>query len=163
MKPPEEVLVSPTLAAQYSTACGSDPQEIAAGMGTAFGALQQYAGQHQLQFSAPPRAIYTSYSESGTEFTVAMPIAAPPVGGIGASEITVGEIPGGKALRFVHEGPDPKLAETYGQITEWMKAEGLIKEDADWAKYMPMWEEYMNDPRSTPEDELITNIYLPVR
>jgi effector-binding domain-containing protein len=162
MKPPEEVNIEPTLALQYSTACGMDPQEIAATMGTAFSALHEFAGDNSLEFNAPPRAIYTGYDETGTEFTVAMPITAAPAGDADAGEISVGEIPGGKALRFVHVGPYPKLQETYGQITEWMKAEGMIKSEADWAKYMPMWEEYMNDPRSTPEEELITNIYVPM-
>jgi AraC family transcriptional regulator len=39
---------------------------------------------------------------------------------------------------------------------QWMKSE------ADWARYMPMWEEYLNDPDSTPAAELVTYIYLPV-
>jgi effector-binding domain-containing protein len=38
----------------------------------------------------------------------------------------------------------------------------MLESEADWAKYMPMWEEYMNDPESTPAEELITNIYVPV-
>ncbi len=42
------------------------------------------------------------------------------------------------------------------------KAKGLMQCEADWARYMPMWEEYLNDPQTTPEAELMTYIYLPV-
>ena len=53
------------------------------------------------------------------------------------------------------------LAATYGQITEFLKAKGLMQSEADWARYMPMWEEYLNDPQTTPGAELMTYIYLP--
>ncbi len=43
-----------------------------------------------------------------------------------------------------------------------MKGEGLLTSEADWAKFMPMWEEYMNDPRSTPETDLLTYVYVPI-
>ena len=42
------------------------------------------------------------------------------------------------------------------------KAKGPLQCEADWARYMPMWEEYLNDPQTTPEAELLTYIYLPV-
>ncbi len=160
---PEQVTTPPVLAAQYSTGCGTDPKEISATMGKAFEAIHHFTQSRQLQFAGPPRAIYTGYGAEGTEFTVAVPIAAAPASDTGESEVTVGEIPGAQALRFIHKGPYPKLMETYQQITEWMKDQGMLKSDADWAKYMPMWEEYMNDPDSTPEEELITHIYVPVR
>jgi len=37
-----------------------------------------------------------------------------------------------------------------------------MQSEADWARYTPMWEEYRNDPETTPEAELLTYIYLPV-
>ena len=159
---PQQVEVQPTLALQIASQSGSDPQEISQAMQQAFGELQQISQAHAVQFAGPPRAIYTSYSPEQVEFTVVMPIAAG-VGGLGEGLVTVGEVPGGKALRFVHQGPYPKLMETYGKITEWMKANGMLQTDADWAKYMPMWEEYVNDPESTPADDLLTNIYVPLR
>ena len=43
-----------------------------------------------------------------------------------------------------------------------MRGKGLMESEADWMKYMPMWEEYLNDPATTPEAELVTHIYLPI-
>jgi len=160
---PERVTVKPTLALQYASECGTDPKEIAEAMGQAFGVLQRFARQHGVQFAGPPRSIYTGYGEGGTEFTVAMPIASAPSGEVGEGLVEVGQIQGGTALRFVHKGPYPQLIDTYEKITTWLKDKGMIESDADWAKYMPMWEEYLNDPTSTPETELITQIYLPLR
>jgi effector-binding domain-containing protein len=37
-----------------------------------------------------------------------------------------------------------------------------MNSEADWTRYMPMWEEYLNDPHTTSEAELVTHIYLPV-
>jgi len=160
---PERVKVEPVVALTLDAQCGNDPQEIARAMGQAFGTLGQFARQHRVQFAGPPRAIYTGYGPGGTKFTVVMPISADVLGEIGAGPVTVGDVPGTKALRFTHRGPYVKLMQTYEQITAWMKAEGMLVTDADWAKYMPMWEEYVNDPESTPEEDLITHIYVPLR
>lgn len=47
-----------------------------------------------------------------------------------------------------------------GRITEFLKEKGLLETEVDWAKFMPMWEKYLNDPHTTPEAELLTHIYL---
>jgi len=160
---PERVQVEPVLALKLNAQCGNDPKQIAQAMGEAFGTLGQFAHQHRVQFAGPPRAIYTGYGPEGTSFTVVMPISTEVSRDVGEDPVMVGEVPGGKALRFTHRGPYPKLMQTYEQITAWMKAEGMLVTDADWGKYMPMWEEYVNDPESTPQEDLITHIYVPLR
>lgn len=44
-----------------------------------------------------------------------------------------------------------------------MQAKGLMESEADWVRYMPMWEAYRNDPETTAEAALLTDIYLPVK
>jgi effector-binding domain-containing protein len=156
-----EVEVPPVLAARIAGESPSDPSAIAAAMGEAFGKLMGFVGQQKLAPSGPPRTIYTSYDPKAVQFIVAMPVAAPPAKPIKTGAGSVESIPGGKALRFTHHGPYANLMNTYGQVTEFLKAKGLMKTDADWAKYMPMWEEYLNDPQTTPEAKLVTYIYLP--
>lgn len=159
---PDEVLVDPVFAIQEQRSCRMDPQEIAQAFESAFGDLHRFAGEHHLQLVGPPRAIYTEYSARGTTFTVALPVA-PPTGELpGEGPVTTGTVPGGKTLRFTHNGPYSGLRRTYDAITAWMKDEGLMKFDADWAKYSPVWEEYMNDPRTTAEAELLTYVYVPI-
>ena len=156
-----EIQVPPVLAAQMPGECGPDPVAIADAIGDAFGKLMGLLQQHALIPSGPPRTIYTSYDPQGVKFIVAFPIAAPPTKPVKAGPGSVETFSAGKALRFTHRGPYASLMNTYGQITDFLKANSLMKTDADWAKYMPMWEEYLNDPQTTPEAELLTYIYLP--
>jgi effector-binding domain-containing protein len=156
-----EAQVPDVLAAQIIGESTSDPAAIAPAMGEAFDRLMAFVGQEKLAPSGPPRTIYTSYDPKAVKFIVAIPVAAPPAKPIKTGAGSIESIPGGKAMRFTHRGPYASLANTYGQITEFLKAKGLMKTDADWAKYMPMCEEYLNDPQTTPEAELLTYIYLP--
>jgi effector-binding domain-containing protein len=137
-----------------------DPASIAAAIGSGFATLMPFLSSRTLTPNAPPRVVYTGYGAAGMSFTVAMPVAsapeAPPVG-----SITVGTLPGAKAFRFTHHGAYKNLAQTYNDITAFLTVRGWMHSEADWAKYMPMWEEYLNDPDKTPEADLLTYIYLP--
>ncbi len=157
-----EVQVAPVPAAQMPGESASDPAAIAGAMHATFDKLGAFLQEHALAPAGPPRAIYTSYGPEGIKFILAMPITAPPAASIETGPGFVATLPGGKAMRFTHRGPYAGLMQTYGQITEFLKAKGLMKTEADWARYMPMWEEYQNDPHTTPEPDLLTYIYLPI-
>lgn len=155
-----EVEVPSVLAAQMPGECGPDPAAISSAMRTAFQELMGFVRQCKLSPSGPPRTIYTAYGPQGVKFLVAMPVSSrPTMRTLGPGFVK--PLASMRAMRFTHHGPYAALTKTYGQISEFLKAKGLMKTDADWAKYMPMWEEYLNDPRTTPEAELRTYIYLP--
>jgi len=157
-----EVSVPRVLAAQMPGAVGPDPDAIAGAMRTAFHELMAFVRQLKLSPSGPPRVMYMAHGPQGVRFTVAMPIAAPPATTRMIGPGFIKPIPPAKAMRFTHHGPYSELAKTYALITEFLKAKGLIKTDAEWSKYMPMWEEYLNDPQTTPPEKLLTHIYLPI-
>lgn len=157
-----EVEVPRVLAAQMPGAVGPDPAAIAGGIRGAFEELMAFVRQLKLSLSGPPRVIYMAHGPQGVRFTVAMPIAAPPTATRMIGPGFIKAIPASRAMRFTHRGPYTELVKTYGRITEFLKAKGLMKTDADWAHYMPMWEEYINDPQTTPPADLVTYIYLPV-
>lgn len=154
--------VAPATAVQLDCECGPDPASISAEMARAFGVLGEFIGRNRLKPAAPPRAIYTAWGPGGVKITLAMPIEPPaspvPVG----DAVRIGTLPAQRTLRFAHRGPYRELMATYGRITEYLKAEGMLDSEADWAKYMPMWEEYLNDPETTPESDLLTHIHLPL-
>lgn len=158
---PTEVEVTPVLAVQYASHCACVPDKIKEAMGQAFGILMGAIEQQSLVLSGPPRAVYTSYTPEGMDFFVAFPIAASPANPQAGAPVTISTLPGGKTLRFTHRGPYGELMTTYNRITQYLQAKGLIQSEADWARYMPMWEEYLNDPATTPEAELLTHIFLP--
>lgn len=62
-----------------------------------------------------------------------------------------------KYAKFIHKGAPETCAETYQKIYAfWMFDIGLELKDA------PTLEFYLNDPDTTPSDELLTEIYIPV-
>ncbi|HON91860.1 MAG TPA: GyrI-like domain-containing protein [Sedimentisphaerales bacterium] len=157
-----EIDVPLVLAAQMPGVSGPDPAAIAGAMRTAFDELMGFIKQYKLCPSGAPRTIYTACGPQGIRFVVAMPIAKPP-----SMPRTIGpgflkNLAAARTMRFTHRGPYADLKKTYGLITEFLKDKGLMKTDADWGKYMPMWEEYLNDPHTTPPENLRTYIYLPL-
>jgi AraC family transcriptional regulator len=157
-----ELDVAPALAVLATGKCLADPSSITDAITGAFGTLMGYIGRHHLTPIAPPRTIYTAYSPQNVEFTTAMPIWRPHPMPEPEPPVIIDTLRGGKAYRFAHHGPYKNLMQTYGKITVFLQERGLLHSEADWEKYMPMWEEYMNDPRTTAESELLTYIYLPV-
>jgi effector-binding domain-containing protein len=157
-----EVQVSPALAVQLPCQCAPDPPSIGAAMHAAFDALGSFVARHGLSPNGQPRAIYTAYGAGGVSFIVALPVVSGPPTAVDEPPIRVDTLDAIKAYRFTHHGPYADLAKTYNRITAFMKEKGWMQSEADWMRYMPMWEEYLNDPEKTPAEELATYIYLPV-
>ena len=67
------------------------------------------------------------------------------------------ELPGGRAVQFLHVGSYDDLGEAYARMTAWMGEQGLTPADA-------MWESYLTEP--TPDGDPAVNqtlITWPVR
>ena len=134
----------------------TDPQSIGACMSEAFGTLMGFLGQHGIEVTGAPLSIYHGFSDSEAVFDVALPVTAADADrAAGHDDIKGGATPAGRALKAVHVGPYDQLADTYNRIMPYMEREGLRPAG-------PCWEIYMNDPGSTPPDELVTEIYFPI-
>ncbi len=157
-----EVAVPSALVVQLEGTAGNGPGEMADAMGKAFPALMSLVQRNKLDVKGPPRTIYTRWDDTGTSFAVAMPIDSAPAAVLTDPNAAVVALPEETALRFVHRGSYSMIADTYGRIEQWLRARDAIHTRADWKRYMPMWEEYLNDPATTPESELLTYIYLPL-
>jgi effector-binding domain-containing protein len=98
--------------------------------------------------------IYNSADDVGFEFQAAVPITEsfknPPRG-----DIAVGKTPPGKAFKFVHRGPYSAMDDTYEAITNFLDEKGIDAKDL-------FIEEYVTDPRTTPEEKLVINVLVPV-
>ncbi len=67
-------------------------------------------------------------------------------------------LPGGPHARLTHQGPYRLLSNTYNFFYgEWLPQSG--REPAD----RPPFEVYLNSPEETEEEELLTDIYLPLK
>jgi AraC family transcriptional regulator len=160
----KEVMVPAALVAQTHASSTADSAAISAAVGAAFGKIAAFQAMHGIAAVGPPRVIYTEWSPTGVKFTAAIPIAdVPPPNVRDTPDVGIADIPESQALRFIHHGPYRDVRATYDRIEAWLEARGGIKSPADWAHYSPMWEEYMNDPATTPESDLVTRIYLTLR
>jgi AraC family transcriptional regulator len=65
-------------------------------------------------------------------------------------------VPGGLFAVAEHRGAYDKLVETWGEVMRWVEGTGYRFRDA------PSYEVYLNDPAEVAEEELVTEIYLPV-
>ncbi|MEO8620916.1 MAG: GyrI-like domain-containing protein [bacterium] len=154
-----ELCVPPALVLELETPAGKGPGDISAAMGAAFGTLMRVIHTHNLVIAGAPRAIYESWNVAGSRFRVAFPIVSIPPD-FDQPEAKVVTIPEQQALRFTHHGSYQTFKDTYAAISAWLHKRGGIKTDADWARYGPMWEEYVSDPTTTREQEMLTYIYL---
>jgi AraC family transcriptional regulator len=74
-----------------------------------------------------------------------------------SGEVQIQEIGGGEYATVKQVGPYEKLPETYMYLyDEWSKTSGRTISDR------PAIEFYRNDPETTPTEELITEIYVPL-
>ncbi|MCB9866110.1 MAG: AraC family transcriptional regulator [Phycisphaerales bacterium] len=73
-------------------------------------------------------------------------------------EVGVQDIPGGDYAMAVHRGPYEKLSETYAALCgEWLPRSGREVRTA------PAIEMYLNNPQDTAPEELVTEVYVPLK
>ena len=158
-----EVMVPATLVAECRASSAAESNAIAAAVAAAFQKIQAFLNANGISAAGAPRVVYTEWSAGGVKFSAAIPIAAVPPDVKAGADVSVERTAESSALRFVHHGPYRDVRNTYDRIEAWLRERGGIKTAADWARYSPMWEEYLNDPATTPEPDLITRIYLTLR
>jgi effector-binding domain-containing protein len=108
-----------------------------------------------LKASGAPMTIYTATDDTGFQFQAAVPVAQAPTVPAN-SGITVGKSPAGKALKFVHRGSYDAMDSTYELITNYLDEKQLEPKDV-------FVEQYMKDPITAPEDDLVIEVYVPLK
>jgi effector-binding domain-containing protein len=63
---------------------------------------------------------------------------------------------GGKCAHAVHKGAYSKLNESYTALAKWVEDNGKQIASAPY-------EIYLNEPGKVPEEELVTEIYFPIK
>jgi effector-binding domain-containing protein len=111
--------------------------------------------QREIKPAGRPMMIYSGGDDSGFHFQAAVPIAGslnnPPQGAI-----AVGVSPGGKTLKFVHRGSYDTIDSTYEAITNYLDEKNIDAKEI-------FIEEYVTDPLSTPQNDLLINVYVPIK
>ena len=148
----------PSTTIAYSTGESSrEPADIAAALGAAYGRVAVFVSANGLQIDGQPIAINNYWDDRGYGFDAGLPVSGTPTRGAGpGSAVRMGETYGGRVVRAVHVGPYTGLEDTYHKIEAFMithKLEGNGRS----------WDIYVSDPGNTAEDELVTEVYQPVK
>jgi len=116
-----------------------------------YGALQKQG----LKAAGPPMTIYTATDDTGFEYQAGVPVAEEPKAPLGEG-LAVGKSPEGKAFKFIHRGSYDAMDSTYEAITNFLDEKRLEARDL-------FVEFYLTDPLTTPEDNLLIEVYVPVK
>ncbi|CAB3666181.1 AraC family transcriptional regulator [Achromobacter pestifer] len=93
--------------------------------------------------------------ESQLRSLAGMPVA--PDAALGG-ELERFDIPAGRCAILTYTGPYNEMSKPYQwMFSEWLPASGMVPAD------FPMFEQYVNDPRTTPPAQLQTRICLPLK
>jgi effector-binding domain-containing protein len=98
--------------------------------------------------------VYTSTDDTGFTFIAAIPVSQD-VKNLGKN-MSMGQSPEGKSLKFVHRGSYDNMDNTYEAITNHLDEKKLEAKDL-------FIEEYITDPLKTAEDKLVINVYVPLK
>ena len=116
-----------------------------------YGALQKQG----IKAAGPAMTIYTATDDTGFEFQAGVPVADAPKEPL-PEGLAVGKSPEGRALKFIHRGSYDAMDSTYEAITNHLDEKRLEARDL-------FVEHYVTDPLTTPEDNLVIEVYVPVK
>lgn len=118
-------------------------------------AVEAYVAKAGLKTDGEPMTIFTATDDKGFDYQAAIPLAAPPKdppsGGVQS-----GKSPEGRALKFVHRGSYDSLDDTYEAITNYLDDKRLESRNI-------LIEQYVTDPTSTDEKNLVVEVLVLVK
>ena len=153
----EAVEAAPVTVAYVATQSSKDPKEIAAAIGAAYMKVGAFMKANGLKQAGAVQTINNRWDDAGYGFDAAVPVDHAPAKDVPAdSPAQVKQTYSGKALKVVLKGPYSQMPATYEKLHAFMAARGYEGNGSSW-------DEYVSDPGNTPEAELITNVYQPVK
>ena len=119
-----------------------------------FKALTALLDKQGIKASGNSMIVYTSTDDNGFTYLAQIPVDQEPKNL--AKNMSMGNSPEGKALKFVHRGSYDNMDNTYEAITNHLDEKKLEAKDT-------FIEEYITDPLKTAEDKLVINVYVPLK
>jgi DNA-binding transcriptional MerR regulator len=98
-----------------------DEEQFAEWLGWAFGRLEAFLGESEIEPSGPAGALYTSEKPDESEnLELFVPVKEPPFVPTRERDISVGEVPEATVAVLVHIGDYATLGDTYRQLGAWI-------------------------------------------
>ena len=155
--PVEHINVESMHIAYLPSTAPAQPAAIAEALRLAYFEVLQFIDAHGLSDAGAPLSIARGYQGSDLAFDAAIPIRGlndQPA--VSDSPVKIGKTYAGPVIRITHIGTYRTLAETHRKISAYLAATGMERNGA-------AWEAYISDPGDTPEKDLRTYLYYPVR
>lgn len=116
--------------------------------------LSGFLDKQGMKSAGPSLIVYTSTDDAGFTYQAEIPVDDEPKNlGKGMS---IGNSPEGRTLKFVHRGSYDNMDNTYEAITNHLDDKKLEAKDT-------FIEEYVTDPLNTNEDNLVINVFVPLK
>lgn len=158
-KGPEIVTTQPRpVILTRASAKAGDDAALSAALGGAYQKILTYAETNGVEVGGgAPLAITISHQADGDwVFDAAMPLREAPGTALAEADgVKVGHSYAGRAVKLTHRGPYSTLKETYDRIHAFTKQNKLTEKATTW-------EEYVGDAGETPDEALLTNVYIAI-
>lgn len=139
----------------YSLADKALINEISQKMGMAMGEIFNFLNSNNVEPAGYPIALTEEHSEGKFwDFIAAVPVADNSI--VPTGKVKAYEIPASKALMVKYIGSYNTMEPAYQAIIQYAKKHNIALTD------MPI-EQYINSPMDTPESDLVTIIYYPIK
>ncbi|WP_370234686.1 MULTISPECIES: GyrI-like domain-containing protein [Henriciella] len=129
--------------------------QIAEAMGSGFGEVFGFVGQNGIQPQSMPMTLYTDMPEGSKMKFRAGVFVSPEDAGKASGSVKAATIPAGEAVTTTHVGPYANMNVSHKALWDHCDAEG-------YRKAMPVWEVYVDDPTTMPEEQVRTEIFRAV-
>jgi effector-binding domain-containing protein len=153
----ETVTVQPATVAYVPASSAKSDTAIAAAIAGAYGEVGAFMKANRLSQAGAPITIDSGESASGYLFDAAIPVGSVPARPVPPdSRVQMKQTYGGKALKVALRGPYSQIPPTYEKIVAYIAAHGIATNGRPW-------DEFVNDPATVKESEILTNIYFPIK
>lgn len=126
---------------------------IGEGLDAGFAALKDHAAATGAEAAGPSFVFSPDFGKDQFDLVICMPVAE---GAAAGEDIGLEEIPGGHVAALTHKGPYPDVPKAYEALFRWV-------EENKRSPAGPARETYLNDPKDTPESELLVEVALPLK
>ncbi len=134
--------------------CTMEPEDIGAAMGSAFQSVAAFMQKNNIEPTGPAISVYYTYDPEELSFRAGFIVDT---GALqkASGDVSAATTPGGNVLAHTHIGPYSRLRDVYSEIK-------VFLEESQRKPGAPTWELYTNNPATTPEEELRTEIFMTV-
>ncbi len=150
----KEMKEQPTLSIRTTTPV----EKISQVFGEGYGKIAKFMQEKGIQFAGNPFAIYYNEDMQNLDIEFGFPVANAVEG---EGDVKASKLPAGKAAVNLYTGPYSGIEKAYNELMKWMSDNGYKSVCGENGNMM-CYEFYLNDPATTPPEELKTEIYFPI-